>query len=72
MTDPVMGVCAAIKQAIAKVHNTIDKLITQLSHLALTTRYQVIKMKQYIRESKGWLIVNDWKFICRKKKYIHN
>ena len=47
-------------------------IVTQLSHLALTTRYQVIKMEQYIRESKGWLTVNDWKFTSRKKKYIHN
>ena len=53
MTDPVMGVCAAIKQAIAKVHNTIDKHITQLSHLALTTRYHVIKTAQY-KSTSPW------------------
>ena len=102
MTDPVRVVCAAIKQVIARAHNTIDKLkydiedldirdvamnpralerlikpksdmakteiITQLSHLALTTRYQVIKMAQYIEKSTEWLIVNDWKLVSRKTK----
>ena len=45
-------------------------IITQLSHLAPTTRYQVIKMAQYIGESKGWSIVNDWKLVSCKTKYI--
>ena len=47
-------------------------IITQLTHLALTTRYQVIKMAQYIGESKDRLIVNDWKLVSRKTKYTPN
>ena len=43
-------------------------IITQLSHLALTTRYQVIKMAQYIEKSTEWSIVNDWKLVSRKTK----
>ena len=27
------------------------RIITQLTHLVLTTRYQVVKIRQYIRES---------------------
>ena len=65
---------------VARESHTVERLIepksdmagiiAQLSHLALTTRYHVIKMAQYIGESKEWLIGNDWKFVNRKTKYI--
>ena len=48
----------------------MDGIITQLSHLVLTTRYQVVKMEQYIRESNEWLTVYDWKAVHLELKYI--
>ena len=45
-------------------------IITQLSHLAHTTHDQVVRMAQYIRESKEWSIVKNWKVVSRKTEYI--
>ena len=45
-------------------------IITQLTHLVLMTRYQFVKMKQYIRESKEWLTAYDWKKVRCKLKFM--
>ena len=45
-------------------------IITQLTHLVLMTRYQVVKMRQYITESKEWLTACDWKKVLPKLGFI--
>ena len=46
------------------------RIITQLSHLVLAARYQVVKIEQYAGESKEWLAVYDWNAVRRKLKFI--
>ena len=45
-------------------------IITQLTRLVLTTRYQFVKMEQYIRESKEWLTACDWKKVRLKLRFM--
>ena len=58
------------------VEQTVDPkwdmagIITQLTHLVLTTRCHVVEMKQCIRESKEWLTAYDWKKVRLKSRFI--
>ena len=45
MTDPVRGVCATIKQAIARVHNTINKLKYAMHDLDIRVRYVAMESR---------------------------
>ena len=55
----------AVEQTVEPKWN-MASIITQLIHLVLTIRYQVVKMRQYIRESKEWLTAYDWKRVRPK------
>ena len=95
---------ATIRQATAKVYNTIGKfkydtddldirdmakdsraveqiiepkldmagIITQLSHLVLTTRYQVVKMEQYILKREQGVADSVRLEGCMPQVKIHN
>ena len=45
-------------------------IITQLVHLILASRYQVVKTRDYIRENKEWPTARDWKRVRLKLGFI--
>ena len=59
----------AVKQSIEPKRDKVG-IITQLTHLVLTTRYQVVKTRQYVRESKEWSTAHDWKRVRLRLGFI--
>ena len=66
--DVTKGPHAAEQAVEPKWH--MAGIITQLIHLVLTTRYQAVKMRQYIRERKERLTAYDWKRVRPKLGFI--